>query len=208
MLQTLFLAATDASTTVIIWTMTELMRNKRVRIKATQELRQVCGSKGKVEESDRAKLPYLKALVKETMRLHVPGPLLVPRESIRQTTIDGYEIPAKSQIVINMYSICRDTRYWERPLDFFPERFLNSPIDYKGQHFEFVVFGAGRRVCPGMHFGMALVELALANLLYTFDWELPAGMEEDDIDMSEKNGIAATKKILLMAIPKSVVSLY
>lgn len=204
MLQNMFFAGMDTNYTTITWAMTELMRNPKVMVKARQEVRQVCGGKGKVEESDNENLPYLRAVVKETLRLHTPLPFLIPRESIRQTNINGYNIPEKTLVLINMYSICRDPRYWESPLEFMPERFLGNPIDYKGQHFEYLPFGSGRRICPGMHFAMALVELVLANILYSFDWELPAGMGGHDLDISEKNGIVVSKKTPLLLVAKPV----
>ncbi|KAL0426678.1 UNVERIFIED_CONTAM: cytochrome [Sesamum latifolium] len=71
----------------------------------------------------------------------------------------------------------RDPEYWDRPDKFVLERFLNSKVDIIGQDFQVIPFGAGRRGCPGISMGLATVELALANLLYTFDWELPAEMK-------------------------------
>lgn len=205
MFQMMFLGAVDTNFTTITWVMCELLRNKRAMVRAREEVRQACGSKGKVDESDvKEKLVYTKAVIKEALRLHTPGPLLIPRESLRQTKIGGYDIPDKSLILINMFSICRDPRYWDNPLEFRPERFLDTTIDYKGQHFEYLPFGAGRRICPGMQYGITIVGLTVANLLYAFDWELPAGMVAADLDMSEKNGIAVGKNTPLFAVPKIV----
>ncbi|KAL5552765.1 hypothetical protein UlMin_040166 [Ulmus minor] len=143
-------------------------------MKKTQvEIRSACFKKGKVTEADIDQLQYLKMIVKETLRLHSPAPLLLPRETISQFKLGDYDINPKTLVQVNVWAIGRDPDYWNCPEEFFPERFSDGSIDYKGQHFEFLPFGAGRRGCPpGMFLGMAIVELALANLLCFFDWKL------------------------------------
>ncbi|XXG72382.1 hypothetical protein AAC387_Pa07g1492 [Persea americana] len=154
--------------------MTKLVKNPKVLKKAQDEIRRVIGRKNKVEESDILQLQYLKLVVKETFRLHPPTPLLLPRETIRHCKIDGYEILPKTLVFVNAQVIGRDPDCWQHPNEFMAERFMGSEIDYKGQHFEFIPFGASRRICPGMLFGTTSVELVLANLLYLFNWELPS----------------------------------
>ncbi|KAH1045981.1 hypothetical protein J1N35_036765 [Gossypium stocksii] len=95
---------------------------------------------------------------------------------------------------VNAWAIGRDPKVWTNPEEFFPERFLGNSIDYKGLNFEFLPFGAGRKVCPGMRIGVAEVELALANLLYKFDWEMPTGMKKEDLDLGAVPGLAVLKK--------------
>ena len=106
--------------------------------------------------------------------------------------IDGFEIPPKTMLQVNAWAIGRDPKYWKDPEEFIPERFTDSPIDFRGQHFELLPFGSGRRACPGMHMGTTTVELGLANLLYSFDWKLPDGMKEEDMDMGETAGPSLT----------------
>ncbi|BBN68517.1 cytochrome P450, family 71, subfamily B, polypeptide 34 [Prunus dulcis] len=114
-------------------------------------------------------------IIRETLRLHPPVPLLLPRECGEKCEIDGYEIPAKSKVIVNAWAIGRDPNYWNEPESFNPNRFLDSSIDYKGTNFEYIPFGAGRRMCPGVSFGLANVELPLALLLYHFDGNSPMG---------------------------------
>ena len=196
-MQDIFIAGTDTSSATVVWTMAELIRNPIVMRKAQDEVRGVIKGKGKVEESDLSELIYLKLVIKESFRLHPPVPSLVPRVTTERCTIEGYEIPAKTMVFVLAKMIGRDPKYWENPNEFFPERFLDSSIDYKGNHFELLPFGAGRRGCPGMNFAIHLVELTLANLLYRFNWDLPHGMKIEDLNMEESAGITVQKKFPL-----------
>ncbi|GKV50984.1 hypothetical protein SLEP1_g57662, partial [Rubroshorea leprosula] len=183
------------------WAMAELAKNPRVMKKAQEELRNSVGNKGKVSETDIEKLAYLKAVVKENWRLHPPVTLLAPREAITRFNISGYTIDRKTRIQVNVWAIGRDPNVWENPQEFYPERFLDSPFDFKGQNYEFLPFGSGRRICPGLRKAVAIVELTLANLLYCFDWKMPEGMTEEDICMEEEAGITVHKKVPLKLIP-------
>ncbi|XP_073124825.1 cytochrome P450 83B1-like [Henckelia pumila] len=204
-LMNVFIAGTDTSASLIAWAMTALIKKPQAMKKAREEVRNVVGTKGTVDEDDIQNLPYLKAIIKETLRLFPPTPLSVPRETIEKCTIDGYEIPAKTMVYVNVHAIGLDPEYWENPTEFMPDRFLNSTIDYKGHDFGLLPFGSGRRGCPGMNFGIATVELALANLLYSFDWELPHGMKEEDLDMEVAAGLASHRKNDLCLVGKCYV---
>ncbi|XP_071926449.1 tryptamine 5-hydroxylase-like [Coffea arabica] len=199
----MFVAGTDTTSATLEWTMTELARHPRVMARAQDEVRQIAASKGRVQESDLPHLHYLRAVIKETMRLHPPVPLLVPRESMAKCTIDNkYEIPARTRVLINTYAIGRDAESWENPLEYNPERFVGKDIiDFKGQDFRFLPFGGGRRGCPGFSFGLASVEISLARLLYHFDWALPQGVGADDVDLTEIFGLATRKRSALKLVP-------
>ncbi|KAK9133628.1 hypothetical protein Scep_013156 [Stephania cephalantha] len=191
----IFLGGVDTGAIVMVWAMTELARKPELMKKAQEEIRTSVGNKGNyVEEGDLNQLHYLKMIVKETLRMHPPGPLLVPRECMNQCKVNGYDISPGTRAMVNVWAIGRNPEYWDNPDEFCPERFEDSIIDYKGQQFEFLPFGGGRRVCPGMTMGVLNVELALANLLYCFDWKLPNGMNVEDIDMDEGAGLAIHKK--------------
>ncbi|XP_062110460.1 cytochrome P450 71B34-like [Humulus lupulus] len=198
----IFVAGVDTAALTVTWAMAELARNPRVMKKVQDEIRS-CLKKSKVTESDIHQLQYLKMVVKETLRLHPAAPLLLPRECISQFKVGGYEVYPKTFIHVNVWAIGRDPNYWYNPEEFFPERFADSSIDFKGQHFEYLPFGAGRRGCPGMIMALTMVELTLANLLCCFDWKLSAGMKETDIDMEEASGITTFKKSALKLVPVS-----
>ncbi|XP_057781327.1 6,7,8-trihydroxycoumarin synthase-like [Salvia miltiorrhiza] len=202
LLADIFIAATDTSAASSVWTMTALIKAPKVMQKVQAEIRNLVGKKGKVDEDDFVNLPYLKAVIKETFRLYPPAPLLVPRQTIEKCTLEGYEIQPKTVVYVNTWAIARDPEYWENPDEFVPERFLNSNIDVKGQDFELIPFGSGRRVCPGMLMGLSNVELTVANLLYSFDWELPAGIRLEDIDTDPLPGITMHKKNPLLLVAK------
>lgn len=196
-------AATDTSFVTLEWIMAELVRNPRVMAKLQDEIRRVTDSKPTVVEDDLSKMGYLKAVVKEVLRLHPPAPLLVPRESTTPATVQGYSIPAKTIVFINVWAIGRDPAAWDAPGDFLPERFVGSSVDFRGNDHQLIPFGAGRRMCPGINFALPGLEMALASLLYHFDWELPHGAEaREEIDMSEAPGLTTPPKNPLRLVPR------
>ncbi|XP_015088335.1 cytochrome P450 83B1-like [Solanum pennellii] len=196
------LAGSETSAAAVVWTMTALMKNPKAMKKVQQEIRKSIGNKGIVNEDDIQNLPYFKAVIKEAFRLYPPAPLLIPRETMKKSTLEGYEIQPGTIVHVNAWAIARDSDIWENSEEFIPERFFNSDIDFKGQDFEFIPFGAGRRGCPGITLGVASMELALSNLLYSFDWELPYGMKKEDIDTDVKPGLTIHKKNDLCLVPK------
>lgn len=191
----MFIAGTDTSAVTLVWAMAELMRNPAAMKRAQDQVRNHGNGKPKIEESDLPNLVYLKAVVKETFRLIPPVPLLVPRQTTEECMISGYTVPAKTRVFINAKSIGRDPNCWENPEKFEPERFLGSSSSSQAQQqFDLIPFGVGRRRCPGENFAMVIIELALANLLYQFDWKLPDGMSIDKLDMEEVFGLTVFKK--------------
>ncbi|KAF5792572.1 putative cytochrome P450 [Helianthus annuus] len=190
----ILVAGTDNSAATLVWAMTSLIKNPKEMKKVQEEVRNAVGDKGKVDEDDLSKLTYMKAVVKEVLRLYPAAPLLIPRETTEDTIIHGYKIKKKTIVYVNALAIGRDPGSWENPEEFSPERFLNSDIGFKGNDFELIPFGAGRRICPGISMGVLEVELLLANLIYLFDWGLPDGMKKEDIDLEVMPGLTMTNK--------------
>ncbi|XP_028799812.1 cytochrome P450 71D10-like [Neltuma alba] len=199
-LQDVFFAGTDTTATTTEWAMSELLKNQEAMKEAQAEVRRVYGSKGYVDESELHQLKYLGAVIKETLRLHPPVPLLVPRENSENCVINGYQIPSKTKIIINAWAIGRDPKNWNEPERFEPKRFLSTSTDYnfKGLNFDYIPFGAGRRICPGITFATPVLELLLSNLLYHFDWKLPEGTK---LDMDESFGVTVKRKNDLNIVP-------
>ncbi|CAD6211642.1 unnamed protein product [Miscanthus lutarioriparius] len=178
----MFTAGTGTLASSLDWGMSELMRNQRVMGKLQREA---------------ADLPYLKLVIKETLRLHPPVPLLVPRESIDACEIEGFTIPARSRVIVNAWAVGRDPKYWEDAHEFKPERFEGNVTDFMGSSDEYIPFGAGRRICPGISYGLPVLEMALVQLLYHFgDWSLQEGI--DEVDMTEAPGLGVRRKPLLL----------
>lgn len=200
----MFVAGTDTMTAMIVWVMTELARNPDVMEKVQQELRNAIQNKGYVEEDDLSNLEYFKAVVKETFRLHPPGPILIPRESLEKNTIEGYDILPNTIISLNLWAIGRDPEFWDDPDSYKPERFLGSSVNFLGHDFQFIPFGSGKRVCPGLNLGVAVLELLVANLIYSFDWELPKGLKKEDIDTDVQHGVVMHKKNPLCLVAKPI----
>nr|ACC59773.2 flavonoid 3',5' hydroxylase-like protein [Vanda coerulea] len=196
-----FAAGSETSSATLEWAMVELLRSPEQMATAREEIATVIGLEREVEESDMSRLPFLQAVLKETLRLHPPGPLLVPHKTEESTEINGYAVPKNSQFLVNVWAIGRDERLWENPDCFMPERFVaGGEIDFRGHHFELLPFGSGRRICPGMPLGVRMVQLMLASLLQSFEWGLPDGMKPEDLDLTEKHGLSTVLAAPLKAI--------
>ena len=199
-MQNMFGDGTDTTQSVMEWAMSELLKKPITLQKLQAEVRELTQGKPEITQDDLEKMRYLKAVIKETLRFHVPAPLLVPRESTRDIKIMGCDIPAGTLVLVNASAIARDPILWENPEEFQPERFLNSKIDFRGLNFELIPFGSGRRVCPGINFAISVNELALAKLVNKFNFALPDGMKPEDLDMTEASGITVHRKHPLHAI--------
>lgn len=192
-------AGMDTTVISVEWAMAELVKNPRAQRKAQEELDRVIGSDRILTESDFPNLPYLQCVVKESLRLHPPTPLMVPHKAAAKVKIGGYDIPKGSNIHVNVWAIARDPKAWENPLEFIPERFAEENIDIRGHDFRVLPFGAGRRVCPGAQLGINLVQSMLGHLLHHFEWSLPAGVNGEEVDMSENPGMVAFMRTPLKA---------
>ncbi|XP_027920963.1 cytochrome P450 CYP736A12-like [Vigna unguiculata] len=195
--------AFETSATVVEWTLSELLRHPRVMKKLQDELDNVVGRNKLVEENDLVKLNYLDIVIKETLRLYPPGPL-VPRESTEDATVQGYFLKKKSRIIINLWAMGRDSEVWSDNAEvFYPERFIDNNLDFRGYDFKYTPFGFGRRGCPGINLGLATVKLVVAQLVHCFSWELPGGMAPDELDMNEKFGLTIPRVKHLFAVPRN-----
>ncbi|KAL5225285.1 hypothetical protein ABZP36_011924 [Zizania latifolia] len=203
----IFGAGSETSATTLEWAIAELIRNPKAMQKATAEVRRAFAAAGTVSESALGELRYLRLVIRETFRLHTPRPLLLPRECQEPCRVLGYDVPRGTQVLVNVWALGRDERYWPggSPEEFRPERFDDgeavSAVDFRGADFELLPFGAGRRMCPGMAFGLANVEFALASLLFHFDWGAPGVADPAEFDMTEAFGITARRKADLLLRP-------
>ncbi|KAL6201990.1 hypothetical protein ACLB2K_025701 [Fragaria x ananassa] len=200
----MLIGGSDTTSTALEWLMAELMRHRNVMAKLQEEVRRVVGKKARVDVSNLEQMDYLKCVIKEALRLHPPVPLLVPRETIAAVELRGYYIPAKTSVFVNAFAIQRDPEFWDRPEEFLPERFEGNSVDFRGQDFQFIAFGGGRRGCPGVNFAVAAAEYELANLVYWFDWKLPSSGSElaETLDMTEVCGLTVHKKGPLRVVPE------
>ncbi|CAH1435757.1 unnamed protein product [Lactuca virosa] len=171
----MFTAGTDTTTSTLEWAMAELLHNPVIYQKLRTELRSTIPLNENLEEKHIDNMPYLKAVIKETLRLHPTPPILSPAHG---------------------HAIMPDAR-------FKPERFLDHDkfVDYKGQHFKFIPFGSGRRMCPAVPLASRVLPMALGSILHKFDWILGDGIKAHEMDMSERMGITLRKSIPLKAIP-------
>ncbi|CAN8257727.1 unnamed protein product [Cochlearia groenlandica] len=196
---------TETMASGIEWALTELLRNPNELKKLQQELAEVVGLDRHVDETHLEKLTFLKCTLKETMRLHPPIPLIL-HEAIEDTNLQGFNVPKGSRVMINAFAIARDPKLWVDPEAFNPSRFMEPGMpDFMGTNFEFIPFGAGRRSCPGMQLGLYAMEVAVANIVHCYTWQLPDGMKPSELDMSDVMGLTAPRATRLVAVPNKRV---
>ncbi|CAI9297770.1 unnamed protein product [Lactuca saligna] len=196
----LFVAGSDSSALTVEWGLAELINNPRVMKKAIEEIDRVIGKNRILEESDIPNLPYLQAIVKETLRLHPTAPI-IPRTSTEDCVVGGYHIPSKTTVFVNVWALGRDPENWKDPLEFNPERFEGSQVDVRGQHFQMLPFGSGRRMCPGMSLAMQIAQVALGAMLQCFEWKAGQHGDTTRVDMKEGPGITLPRANPLVCIP-------
>ncbi|XP_059279238.1 cytochrome P450 CYP82D47-like [Lycium ferocissimum] len=196
----LLAAGTDTIIITLTWVLSLLLNNYEALKKAQDELDAHVGKNRLVQESDIKSLVYLQAIVNEALRLYPAGPLLLPHESIEDCVVSGYDIPKGTRLLVNVWKSHRDPNIWPNPHEFKPQRFLttNKDVDVRGNHFELIPFGSGRRMCPGISLALQVLPFVIAALLQGFDMKTPS---DEPIDMSESSGLTILKatplKVLL-----------
>lgn len=192
----------DTTSKTMEWAMAELLRNPMVLRKLQEELDRVIGKGNTILESHISELPYLQAIVKETLRIHPTAPLLLPRIVEKNIEIDGFEFPKGAMLIVNAWAIGRDPHTWVNPDSFSPERFLGSELEVKSQFNQLYTFGAGKKSCPGMPLAIRMVSLVLGNLICWFDWKLEEFEDLQKVfEIDDHFGITLKKAISLRAIP-------
>ncbi|XP_026657221.2 geraniol 8-hydroxylase-like [Phoenix dactylifera] len=200
LLMDMVVGGTETTSNTVEWALAEMMQKPETLRRAREELDQAVGKDNIVEESHISNLPYLGAVIKEVLRLHPALPLLVPHCPSSPCPVGGYTIPEGSRVFVNVWAIHRDPSLWEDPLEFKPERFLDSTNkwDFSGNDFNYFPFGSGRRICAGISMAERMVGYSLASLLHSFEWKLAEGTK---LDLEEKFGIVLKKAKPLVAIP-------
>ncbi|CAA2993440.1 probable (S)-N-methylcoclaurine 3 -hydroxylase isozyme 2 [Olea europaea subsp. europaea] len=198
----LFAAGTDTTTSTVEWTMVELLKNPEAMKNVHREIDTEI-NEDFPNNSHLLQLPYLEACTKETLRLHPPAPLLLPHRAIETGQVMNYTVPKNAQLVVNAWAIGRNPSVWDKPLEFRPERFLTSSLDFKGNDFEFLPFSAGRRICPGLPMAAKTIPLIVASLIYFFNWSLPHGINPKELNMSEKFGVTMQMEHPLVLVPEA-----
>ncbi|XP_058006183.1 cytochrome P450 81Q32-like [Hevea brasiliensis] len=195
--QAFILAGTDTSAATLEWAMSNLLNHPGVLEKAKAEIDAEVGQGRLIDESDLSKLPYLQAIITQTLRLYPVAPLLIPHMSSENCSVGGYDVPKDTILLINAWAIHRDPEVWDDPEGFKPERMLENGTGIDSC--KILPFGMGRRACPGMGLANRVVGLTLGSLIQCFEWKR-VGVEE--IDMMEGTGITMPKAHPLVAMRK------
>ncbi|KAL9259534.1 Trans-cinnamate 4-monooxygenase-like protein [Drosera capensis] len=181
-------AAIETTLWSIEWGIAELVNHPKIQQKLREELDSTLGHGVQVTEPDIQKLPYLQAVVKETLRLRMAIPLLVPHMNLHDAKLGGYNIPAESKILVNAWWLANNPALWKKPEEFRPERFLEeeAKVEPSGNDFRYLPFGVGRRSCPGIILALPILGIIIGRLVQNFELLPPPG--ESKIDTSEKGG--------------------
>ncbi|MFS7972563.1 putative cytochrome P450 [Helianthus anomalus] len=177
-------AGFDSTAVTLTWAIVLLLNNPETLKRAQEELDLHVGRKRLVDESDIKNLFYLQAIIKETLRLYPPAPISLLHQSTEDCVVGGYTVPKDTLLIPNLWKLHRDPNVWSDPYKFRPERFLTDKkdIDLKGQHYELLPFGSGRRMCPGVSFALQSLHLTLASLIQGFEL---AKSSDGPVDTSE-----------------------
>ncbi|KAK6244111.1 hypothetical protein QUC31_010520 [Theobroma cacao] len=201
----IFMAGTDTSSAAMQWAMGKLINHPKAFQKLRNEINSVVGPNRLVKESDVPNLPYLRAVVRETLRLHPSAPLII-RECAEDCKVNGFIVKAKTRVLVNVFAVMRDPDSWTNPNEFEPERFLESSderigehqMEFKGQNFRFLPFGSGRRGCPGASLAMLVMHAAVGSLVQCFDWKVKDG---EKVDLGLGSGFASEMARPLVCYP-------
>ncbi|XP_048425276.1 licodione synthase-like [Pyrus x bretschneideri] len=201
-----FTAGTDTTAILIEWALAELINHPKVLKKVREEVDRVVGNKRLLVESDGPNLPVS----------------MVIRKCVEKCKFGKYVIPENTMLFVNVRAIGRDPKYWENPLNFQPERFLSQPhsggdgtsaLDVRGQHFELLPFGTGRRICPGVNLVMQMMHALLGAMVQCFDWKVigphQKKMNGNDLilEMDERPGMTTPRAHDLVCIPVARLNL-
>ncbi|KAG0558619.1 hypothetical protein KC19_10G041300 [Ceratodon purpureus] len=196
----LMVGGTDNTSHILEWILAEMVTHPEIQAKAYGEVRVAMGpnlERRLVQESELPKLPFVQAIVKESMRLHMMAVLAIPKIATQETKLRGYDIPKGTMVIFHAGALALDEDIWADPMEFRPERFINADRTPREMKCAYMPFGAGRRSCPGSSMGMLHLHLLLANLLYAFEWgpEAPG----KPVDFTEKFRMVVTMKTRLRA---------
>ncbi|TKY47268.1 Trans-cinnamate 4-monooxygenase [Spatholobus suberectus] len=199
-------AAIETTLWSIEWGIAELVNHPEIQKKVRDEIDRVLGPGHQVTEPDTHKLPYLQAVIKETLRLRMAIPLLVPHMNLHDAKLGGYDIPAESKILVNAWWLANNPAHWKNPEEFRPERFLEeeSKVEANGNDFRYLPFGVGRRSCPGIILALPILGITLGRLVQNFELLPPSGQSK--LDTTEKGGqfsLHILKHSTIVAKPRS-----
>ncbi|KAK9928282.1 hypothetical protein M0R45_025425 [Rubus argutus] len=198
------MAGTDTTSTTLQWAMANLVKNQDVQKRLLDEINSVVKSDEEITLEHLPKMPYLKAVVLETLRRHPPAHFILPRAVLKDTVIDGYDIPKDALVNFAVAEMSWDENVWEEPMEFRPERFIpqagqeGAKFDIKGvADIKMMPFGAGKRICPAITISLMHIEYFVANLVRDFEWKVG---NDEEVDLTEKQVFTVVMKYPLTAL--------
>jgi cytochrome P450 len=165
----LYIGGYESTAVALTWILYEVARHPELEQRARGELASVLGGRPLTAESLQS-LPYTRALVEETLRVHPPSWTFM-RRAVGEDEIGGYTVAPDTRLLISPYLLHRHPEFWSEPERFLPERFL--PEQREARHrFAYLPFGAGQRQCLANGYTVTLLTVALATLLQRCQWRL------------------------------------
>nr|GMD73158.1 cytochrome P450 CYP82D47-like [Ipomoea batatas] len=199
LIESMIVDGSDTTATLMTWVISLLVKHSDVMKCCREEIDTQVGAERWVEDFDIKNLEYLQAVIKETLRLYPPVPLLTPRMTSKHCKIAGYDLPTGTQFNVNLWKIMRDPSVWRNPEEFKPERFMKgeAEVDSFLRRFEYGPFGYGRRTCVGMTYALQISHLTIARLVQGFNFSTPNNVE---LDMTEGFGVTLPRATPLQLV--------
>ena len=178
-LRDVMFGGSDGTFQPLIWIIMYVVKNRKIQDRIYQEITDVIGVDRMPDLTDRDRMPYVEATIREVLRHSEITSLGIPRRVIDDVTLAGHHIPKDTLAIVNVYSIHRDTRHWENPLDFDPSRFLYDNDKLRPTaDLSYLPFSAGHRSCIGQNIARANIFLMFVRFFQKFrvtpaDEEIP-----------------------------------
>lgn len=193
----MLVAGTETSSTTMEWALSLLLKHPEAMSKTRAEIDTYVGQDQLLKESHTAKLKYLQNVITETLRLYPAAPFLVPHESSNDCKVCGFDIPRGTMLLVNLWTLHRNPKWWVDPARFLPERFEGGD---GGEIYNMIPFGIGRRACPGGVLGKRVIGLVLGALIQSFEWDK---IGDEELNMTEGAGVSLPKLEPLVASCKA-----
>ncbi|KAL7536433.1 hypothetical protein ACHAXR_009916 [Thalassiosira sp. AJA248-18] len=201
--KTFLVAGHETTSTLCVWAIYCLVLHPHVQSRVLDDILKHAPKDGQITLESLEKMTYFEAFLSEVLRLYPPVGMIV-RQTEEWVNLLGEDIPPKTRVVIPIYLLQRNPKYWTDPECFKPERWLNTnEKDPKFHHFAYLPFSAGQRNCIGQRFAMWEAKLILAPIIREFEMAISPSMDGVDLKLVSYVTIKSVPPVLIRAKPRS-----